>query len=552
MLKGTGVGSIIKLVLALMVASLFISVATLGSLGDALQESFGNIGDATDFTAEIEDVEGLSDITMFSRDRAVNEGCDVVDKINDPDEDAVSEGDPRNIDYGYPGLEDTTLGNTPPCFGGETGALRDGWELTPGRLGTHGEDENYMPGIYSREEFEITDEILLDTNNGNYWLENELGNVVAGSPEDLQQELDDEDDGLIDTVTGTIGGAVDGTIDWIQRDSVVYGFLADAPETEVSEAVIFLKDPSIDLEKRTNLGDVDLEEVDPEDIEFTVQLCEGDRGYVQSNREYYDYDGVTSSDPLHPIIVIEETEMESCGEDVGEPEPYSGPHTGNQIFIHAEQSLTSGHQWPDVEAFELKQVGERQGREWALDDAEEMAEDENKEFNRNDYTGNSNRCEIYFRDETRSGEAREATLRTYDIGTLMERDHNDFTDSGLEFSSSTHRWRSRLGTGNPPPTIWEEYPAFDLMNEMSTTEGGTGLDSQQIDDPGELHVETSTGISINQLYGDLVCANPDDSNYAEWHLCDEGLDEDLKEVETEDGTWSCDAEEGEWNLVEEE
>lgn len=301
MLKGMGIGAIIKLVLAIMIASLFISISSVGSIGQALQQSFTDIGQYTDRTVEIDDVETISDLTMFSRDRASNQGCRVaVPKVNSGDQ--QSKGDPRgDWEEGYPGLRGTYLTDTPSCFGGDAGVTRDSWEILPGRLGTEGDADNYMPGIYSREQFEVTENITIDTNNDRFWIENGLRYVDDRSVPEVADETGEQ---------GTIGNIMD----WAERQSIVIGIADDwfgdgAPSTKIGPTTLIYKDGSVNLPDRTNYDNH--ENIEGGD-QIQAQLCEGDEGYVQSNRGKLDNAGLTNDEPVYPIIVIEETNHKTC------------------------------------------------------------------------------------------------------------------------------------------------------------------------------------------------------------------------------------------------
>lgn len=320
MLKGMGIGAIMKLVLAIMIASLFISISTVGSIGQALSQSFEDIERVSgEKGIQIENTDQLGWLLTLTRERALNRGCEIVQKRNSPDED----GD------GYPGLEGSYLTQYPPCFGGEAGIGR-GIEgvFNPGGLGA---DENYMSGIYSREKIEITrnisfnpEDIAVNDNEENY-----LGAAFQGTPrsnaENVEINNNNGDVNLLVTAVGSAaaGGAV-GTFTAGPIGTVggtVLGFVggligglfnnANNEQPNVAPPLLFFEegdalDRSTITQSQVDSGD--LQGIDGE----TFYLCEGDVGYVQANRGQLDEFGQSSKSPLIPIIVIDEIRYESC------------------------------------------------------------------------------------------------------------------------------------------------------------------------------------------------------------------------------------------------
>ena len=537
--KGLGVSSIMILLVVLLVASTIISISTAGSLGEALKQSFGDIGEVNP-TVEVDNRETLSDLTMLARDRSVNQGCEIIEEINDPDEEAQSQGDTRSWGedvYGYPGLEGTKANLTPDCFGGETGALREAGQLSPLSDYTRGaHDENYMPGVYSREQFEITEEFVLDTNTDDYWLEDQLSNAVVGSPEAVQQEIEEAEEeedsgGRLRSAYDSVKSAAGGVRDWVKRDSIIYYGIAGEPSTDVAEPILFFQDPTFNLEDRTNLGDIDVEELDPDDIEFIVQLCPGDKGYVQGNREEIDNDrGTSSEEPVYPVVVITETEEESCGIGVSSERDYTGPYTGQQIYIQAYYRDYTGRSTPEWPKSSENDFYLRGG-----DEPSEGASTWQASLDLE-----SDRCQIYYRERRPDGSGRDGvTVRSYETGTVVDRRQSTFRHDGgegLERIESDHR--SRTGRS--------DLDAHDLIEAMSRGSGGTGLDNSQIADTdhlGELRVESTANIGFNRLYGDLLCENPENKQAAEWHLCYEGINSNLEEI----NGWRCNTDLGSWN-----
>ncbi|MFP4038552.1 MAG: hypothetical protein ACLFTA_02100 [Candidatus Nanohaloarchaea archaeon] len=354
MLKGIGIGAIIKLVLAIMVASLFISMSSIGSLGQALQQSFTDINQYTDQTTEIEDAKTLNDLTLFVRDRALNDGCTVVNNVNDgqkPFNAVRTDGDFEADGWGYPGLKGTQpLTQHPTCFGGEAGAVRDPGGLIPGsglrdftNFVGDTPDENFMPGIYSRQKFKVPEDLEKDAitiggreNNGRYWLDENLVNVVPTTPEKASEairaaeggtSLNDLRPGLKEAVAagtvcrvcaaGMLG--IDVGINVVDEIGNTWFDDENRKGTQIERPVIYFKDQNVDIDARTNLEAIGDEydtdsNIDISELNLRVNLCPGDEGYVQGSRGYPDGHGHSSDEPLYPIIVVEKVEQPACGD----------------------------------------------------------------------------------------------------------------------------------------------------------------------------------------------------------------------------------------------
>jgi len=248
-----------------------------------------------------------------------------------------------------------------------------------------------------------------------------------------------------------------------------------------------------------------------------LYLCAGDEGYVQRNRDTPMNTGIgdeTGEENLYGMIVITDTERDECG-DVGGYEPYEGSHSAEQLYIY-----DGGFDWPETQYFDLRGEGDdpgRGGREWV------------------DLEGDADACEIYWREDRTRPDG--ATLRTYSVGTEVGKDQSTFRHSaGFEAEDSEHRASGMR--------------AFNLIDAMSddADRDGTGLDGRDIDNPdgaGEIRPQSSN-LGKNELYGDLLCANPDGRDYAEWHLCGEGLSESRQEMDIDGESWICDVESGDW------
>lgn len=172
--KGIGTGTIMKLTLALMVASLFIGAGTVGSLGTALEEGFDSMGESTDYVIDLnaknedEAKTKLSQAALFVRQRAGNRGCK-----EDADEGAYKSVPKYLSDNpdGYEALQDTYIGAHPTCTA-STSTLARGIQ---GGMQELGQDQE---GIYSRVAFRVTGdsenddhEINLDSGDPETWLE---------------------------------------------------------------------------------------------------------------------------------------------------------------------------------------------------------------------------------------------------------------------------------------------------------------------------------------------------------------------------------------------
>lgn len=198
--KGIGISTILKLTVALMVASLFVSVATLGSLGKALSTGFDNLGKNTDYTVDIDESgqagrKKLSQTAKYVRQRAGNDGCG---EDNGKSWNTVKQ---QNNAGGYPALSDTFLGRRPECLAGKSGGMRG----LKGMAMSLGKDQE---GIYSRVGFEVNEEITLNSRH-NTWLENRLRGALKGSVQD-NTVSSCETDALGAVLRDATGGAVVG------------------------------------------------------------------------------------------------------------------------------------------------------------------------------------------------------------------------------------------------------------------------------------------------------------------------------------------------------
>mgnify|MGYP007124880130 CR=1 FL=1 len=400
--KGIATGTIMKLVLALMTASVFIGAGTVGSLGTALEEGFTNMGESTDYRidldAENEDEakEKLSQAALFVRQRAGNQGCA---------EDA-HKGSYKSVpkyveeDGGYKALEDTYIGRYPTCES-STSTLSRGIK---GSLKDMGSDQE---GIYSRVAFKVIgdsskdQDINLDTGDPTTWLEGgniDNGNsggikaIKKGSLESstlescgvssfkraMQGATAGAVVGSVGTSVGTVGGAT-------------IGFVAGGLGNKIAGAkfigtgadyIIFVRPDDMDdrvnkwignanhngasygYENRLycsglgqNLAQGDITDIFSGGLTRTpvngawknyynqnvvMKLCPGDEGYIQMNKGRPQNDAEAGEDWLSGASkypYIEITEKGSCETEAVEPE---GPVTGT-VTNDATKEETGGN-----------------------------------------------------------------------------------------------------------------------------------------------------------------------------------------------------------------
>ena len=397
--KGIATGTIMKLVLALMTASLFIGAGTVGSLGTALEEGFNNMGESTDYRidldAENEDEakQKLSQAALFVRQRAGNQGCA---------EDA-HKGSYKSVpkyveeDGGYKALEDTYIGRYPTCES-STSTLSRGIK---GGIKDLGSDQE---GIYSRVSFQVVGdsskghEINLDTGDPQTWLEGEgnddragISAIKQGSLESSTQEscnLDILDAAVEGAKYGAAIGAVGGNAISMTGGAKI-GFVVGGSYEAIAGArfvgtgdnfVIFVRPE--DMDNRVNKW-VDnaqngansygyenriychsrMDSVDWSNLfdggplvrsplrgaynnhynqQVEMKLCPGDEGYIQMNKGRPQNDAEAGEDWLsgaskYPYIEI--TEKGSCETEAVEPE---GPVTGT-VTNDATKEATGGN-----------------------------------------------------------------------------------------------------------------------------------------------------------------------------------------------------------------
>lgn len=524
MLKGIGIGSIIKLVLAIMIASLFISLTTIGAFGDALQHSFDNIGTMTDFTVEVEDKETLSQLYTYVLIRSYDEGCDTLNSLSQSDEEP------------FPKLSESYLTANPPCFGGESGIIRDGLSSLNPADGWFGgdSDENFMPGVYSREQFEITTDeengMLLDAADGTTAIDSSLGTATDYSLTIIADMVEEEDDadGLIDRATDRIGNTLiaggyglHNSIELVPTNGLVdivnsyFGSGVEILDRETRPLTVVFQHG--ELKDRTNVDpNMDQGDLDS-DFEVQVRLCDGDKGYIQSNRGRIDDGGFSDNDPIYPILVIEEIEVDHCGDvNFGREDmiPDHATTTGQVLSITTRGSIANSYpnlygSEPNVfNLHDVKDDGYSYDPTWGGSMRVSVSQD---------------RCSIGVFDSRRRSATDSEALIEVSPGYLLEKDAG-----GFPRESEDKVIRERYGGRTAGADAEDTYS--DLQDR--------GFDGSS---PGESSsiLYSYAGNERYELYGDLLCA--DDGDWSSWKMCDGD-----KTVSAGGIDWTCDGLEGEW------
>lgn len=544
MLKGMGTGAIVKLVLAVMVASLFVSMTTIGSLGQALQQSFTNINAVTDFTTEVEDEQTFSDLAMFVRDRAV--GCEEVEARNSGEN---PDGDGNNNE-GYPGLSDVQrLGEQPSCFGGSSTVLRDPYEAVPWRgiLGG-GSEDNLMPGIFSREKFEIEEPIRFREGRNVHWLDRNIGGLSGKHYEAHIDTSSRESSGKAHVDYSGSGGNY---VVFFQNESVAKERASKLIEEHSMENVGTpggvanrLAETSRDFSNRVwyvnrggagNTGDDTYANLplnwvfeEDQDYRFEFQLCPGDEGYIQMNRGVPYGSGQPMGDDTsgnyYPRIVIEETDVTGCGDvNLGRDDmiPNTAVTSGQVLSITTKTGI--GRSYPNLyctyvgpgcpytDMFNLHDVKEG-GYERDLTWGGGMSVDPQRDA-----------CYINLLDSSRAS-AQDAEAQVDVVqGYLLEKDADSFPQEGESRVVDVNA-ESRIAVDADAAYSAFVENGFDgRSTEHSTPILYSYLENQKF-----------------ELYGDLLCAQ--DGEWSSWIMCDE----DGRTVEAAGREWTCNGESGSW------
>lgn len=173
--KGLGISAIMLLISGLMFAGLFIPATTVGSLGAVLTDAYNDANDLTDTTIEISERKNMSDLARFVYDRAKAEGCADGKGVDA----AVSNG-------GYPGLSSSYLTDSPDCFGAEASTARQANEGGIIGVANRNEEGQDMEGIFSREEFRVTEDVIIGPNQGNLWMDSR---IIAASSQTRSEQI---------------------------------------------------------------------------------------------------------------------------------------------------------------------------------------------------------------------------------------------------------------------------------------------------------------------------------------------------------------------------
>lgn len=290
--KGMGIGGVLKLTLALMTASLFISVSTVGDLSEAITESFENIQNATDYTVEVSDVDTLSQAAKFVRQRAGNDGCK---SSNGKGWNTVPQ---QNDNGGYPALSNSYLGQKPNCFGTSSTLARGTGVVDSARSELYEEGQD-MEGIYSRVRFEVSQPFAIETSeesgDSNTWLEDRIVGVSRmGFTENTmthEECLTHGQNNNPDHFAAYLG----------MGDNFVMYFQPDEAHEEPHRADKWMQEFADRLERRAychpegelyEFQQITISELDQHPVisatrrlENKIVLCPGDRGYIQMNKK---------------------------------------------------------------------------------------------------------------------------------------------------------------------------------------------------------------------------------------------------------------------------
>lgn len=292
--KGIGIGGILKLTLALMTASLFISVSTVGDLAEQIEDQMKKIQNATDYTVEVNDVETLSQASKFVRQRAGNDGCK---EENDGAVDNFNTVAQQNDEGGYPALSDSYLGRYPNCLGTASTLVRGTGVVDSAQSQLYEEGQD-MEGIYSRVRFEVTEPIAIETSeeseSPNTWLEDRIVGVSKqGFTENIMNHeecLTHGENNEPDHFAAYLG----------MGDHYVMYFQPEQASKEPYRADKFMQEFADRLKDRAychpegelyEFQEIVIPEFDQHPVtsatrrlENKIVLCPGDRGYIQMNK----------------------------------------------------------------------------------------------------------------------------------------------------------------------------------------------------------------------------------------------------------------------------
>lgn len=570
MLRGEiGLKTIMGLLIGLLVLGVVATSITSGPIGDAITQGLTQTEDYTDFTTEIdasnedEAKETFSDLAMFVRDRAV--GCEEVeDRINGV---PIGDDDPRpNADEeGYPGLEDTRLGTEPVCVGGSASVIRDqlAWLPTRGWFGG-GPEDNYMPGSLSREYFEVTgdegesiyfqdrrdfnQESEDDYNENRYFLENNIAGVSSQPWENHIYTENIEINAPIDVQQDYYKGSGRNFVVFFEDPEVgsnrTNELIEDWDNADYEDRVWRNSYSANPLEEDNPLwqsGDDDYIRYHPTD----VSLCPGDKGFIQMNRGTPMNTGLsdeTGAENYYPLIVIEESEVESCEEDLGLGRGGMIPddtRTSGRM-LHITSDTTQNH--PYVEnlgwtgrlghfGFGLHEFNEDR------DEISESVGGTDIQFNYN--SERSDKCIIGVYDHVGGATYDSTGWISFERGAHIQQDSGLLSrSSGFVRSDELDHQEERSTPGQEPRS------ARDLYDR--NVDPGFNRESWEDTDIDNSLLYYFGGDSSYELYSDLLCVphenNEDfESDHSMWKAC-----ENDETIEYGDYSWTCDPESGEW------
>lgn len=525
MLGSMGIRTILSLVLGLMVLSTIVSFSTVGSVGAAIQQGFDQINGQTSFTTEVDNPETFSDLAMFVRDRAVS--CEEVSSRNDGE---ILESDPRDSLSGYPGLSGTRLGQNPECIGGDATVLRSKGPLDAGTPDIiEDKPDNFMPGIYSREKFEITEDIAFEDNRrpvsddedsydkNDYWLENRIA-AVSGKPFETQVQDTNQ---YSESGSNYVIFFEDSEVAEKRTNQLLSEWEDENGDKIYSDRVWAREDGQEGL--WSSGGNDALEYIRYHPTGLT--LCEGDKGYIQMNLGNPLNDGLPESEQYQfPRIVITDTEQESCGDvNLGREDmiPEDAVTKGQVLSITTRTGLrrdypyfyctTMGPGCPSEHVFNLhdvKEEGYERDPTWGG----------SLEINPNRDT-----CHIGLLD-TNSASSDAVGNVAVAQGYLLEKDTEGFPGEDNPFVVNMDL-ESRILTD---------------AEDMYSSYVQTGLDKRETSVTTPI-LYSYTGEPRLELYGDLVCA--EDDGWSSWTMCDD----DGKTVQGGGKEWTCNGETGDWS-----
>ncbi|MFQ3307839.1 MAG: hypothetical protein ACI977_000050 [Candidatus Nanohaloarchaea archaeon] len=530
--KGAGIRMVGGILLGLLTLSVVSTTVVSGGLGSSIKEGFNLIEGNVDYTVDVEETEQasakevISDAAKFSYQRAVS--CENVQQ--------------QNQDGGYPGLAHTYLGQTPECQGASETWARPGEEIKPGESG------NDMEGKYSKVNFEVTSEepIILDESAGEVWLEKgRIAGAARGSFEDrisqscTQSDIEDGDAGAVvgsvasgvgfytgaslgaavgtavlpiggTIVGGAVGGTVGGAIGWFAGSESF-----DAEYIGSGDAFTFYFQPQVgdiramflegagsmpgdfsdsiycsswtdrtgeSLESDAIYIDASALNTARRSMESYVVLCPGDKGYIQTNKQSPTNDG------------------------------------------EAGENLILAKRFPYIE---ITSKG--------------SCEDGNIDFN-----GVVPSSAAPGQDLRITGTA--SNYRVFDLqGAKLEGNMASSCDVKIGNPAGTVRFKKGAtinAQGELPPLYSTDIYTENLNEENREFYNNIYLDGSNIESASPLLVSYRDGSIDNEMYGDLLCANPSGQFNAMWYPCTEDAE---TQTRINGYTYSCDSGSNSWS-----